>query len=623
MSNDTTPPIAPGRWALLAAGIALTVYLLCLPPTITGEDAGELVVAAQHLGVPHPPGYPTWTLYAHAFTWFPWGSVAWRVALSSAVAAAATVGLLCALLLRLTGSRTAALGASLALAFSLEFWEQAIIPEVYALNAFCFVALLAALRPRPPLPRFRPPRTYRRFGFGYGLALGVHNTIWLLGPLLALYVWCTERHRAGRWATYFVATLFALAGASVFLYLPWASARNPPVDWGNPETLSGFLRVLRRDQYAFMMTENPHSLMRFLRQCGIIAQSAVWQFTPWVGLLGLLGLPWMLRRHAAYTLLVTGSGLLISAAFILAQNFTYDAEWLWVMSVFQIPLYIAAAFGLAGALAFLAARLRKTAVLVALICVASPLLAHAPHNNRAGDTYVAAYAQALLDTLPQDAIFIPTADHETFPILYLQHCEGQRPDVTLGRKYGYLEMALWKDMPDAARFGDAPPRRHDPALITWLAQNSERPLYVSKPFALPEDAGLRFTRQGLLLRVEKNDAPSEPAPPPALHVLPPANTSDYTGKLILLDLELAWAAHQLEANDRDAALAHLRNAARLFPGDPRIGNNLAAWCARNGFPEEAAYLFRDALGTALAHLPDDPAVVLLHEHLQRIGDRPM
>jgi Flp pilus assembly protein TadD len=86
---------------------------------------------------------------------------------------------------------------------------------------------------------------------------------------------------------------------------------------------------------------------------------------------------------------------------------------------------------------------------------------------------------------------------------------------------------------------------------------------------------------------------------------------------------LAWAAHQLEANDRDAALAHLRNAARLFPGDPRIGNNLAAWCARNGFPEEAAYLFRDALDSAQAHLPDDPAAVLLQEHLQRIGDRPM
>ncbi|NJL73539.1 MAG: hypothetical protein HC888_19455 [Candidatus Competibacteraceae bacterium] len=186
-----------------------------------------------------------------------------------------------------------------------------------------------------------------------------------------------------------------------------------------------------------------------------------------------------------------------------------------------------------------------------------------------------------------------------------------------------MEMVLWKDMPDAALFGDAPPRRHDPELITWLAQHSERPLYVSKPFALPEGAGLRFTRQGLLLRVEKDDAPDEPAPPPDLRDLPPANTTDYTGKLILLDLEMAWAAHQLEAHDRDAALARLRNAALLFPGDPRIGNNLGIWCARNGFPEEAAYLFQEALHAGASHLPDDPAVALLRDHLQRISDRPM
>lgn len=41
---------------------ALVVYLLCLPPTVTGEDSGELITAAYTLGVPHPPGYPIWCL---------------------------------------------------------------------------------------------------------------------------------------------------------------------------------------------------------------------------------------------------------------------------------------------------------------------------------------------------------------------------------------------------------------------------------------------------------------------------------------------------------------------------------------------------------------------------------
>lgn len=618
MTDDTQPQIAIGRWSLLAAGIALAVYRGCLPPTVTGEDAGELIVAAQFLGVPHPPGYPTWTLYAHLFTWLPWGSVAWRVALSSAVAAAGAVGVLCALLLRLTGSRAAALGASLTLAFSLEFWEQAIIPEVYALNAFCFVALLAALRPQAPMPRFRPPRTYRRFGWAYGLALGVHNTLWLLGPVFALYAYATERQRTGRWSRYAVATLCAAAGACVFFYLPWASARNPPVDWGNPETLGNFLNVLRREQYAFMVSENPHSLMRFLRQTAILAPAAAAQFTPWIGAVSLLGFLWMFRRHAAYMALVLGSGLLVMAAFILVQNFTYDAEWLWVMSVFQIPLYIAAAFGLAGAIAFVAARAPKTAALFAVICIVSPLLAHGRHNYRAGDTYVASYAQALLDGLPQDAILIPAADHETFPILYLQHSEGQRPDVTLGRKYGYLEMSLWKDMPDVARLGDAPPRRHDPELITWLAQHGGRPVFVTKPFPLPETPGLRLAQHGLLWQVEQKEGPVTSTAPPVLADLPPADTTDYTGKLILHDLEMAWANHWIAIENRDAALEHVRRAGLLFPSDPRMGNNLGVWCARHGFPQDAAHFFRGALETALTHLPDDPTVSILRGHLERI-----
>ena len=59
--------------------LALFLYLVTLAPSVTGEDSGELIGAAYSLGVPHPPGYPVWTLLAHAFTWIPVGSIGWRV----------------------------------------------------------------------------------------------------------------------------------------------------------------------------------------------------------------------------------------------------------------------------------------------------------------------------------------------------------------------------------------------------------------------------------------------------------------------------------------------------------------------------------------------------------------
>src|SRR4051812_21606137 len=61
-------------------------YYLTLAPDLTLEDSGELAVGSFYAGVPHPPGYPVWTLFTWLFTViFPFYNVAWRVALASAV----------------------------------------------------------------------------------------------------------------------------------------------------------------------------------------------------------------------------------------------------------------------------------------------------------------------------------------------------------------------------------------------------------------------------------------------------------------------------------------------------------------------------------------------------------
>lgn len=70
-------------------------YYLTLAPDLTLEDSGELAVGSFYAGVPHPPGYPVWTIYTWLFTVLvPFSNIAWRVALSSAVAAALASGFL-------------------------------------------------------------------------------------------------------------------------------------------------------------------------------------------------------------------------------------------------------------------------------------------------------------------------------------------------------------------------------------------------------------------------------------------------------------------------------------------------------------------------------------------------
>ena len=89
-----------GSCFLICFTIAMGVYLYSLPQSITLEDAGELVVAADYLGVPHPPGYPLWTFLAWFFQWIfnavefrGYPNPAWPVALMSAFFGSLSCGL--------------------------------------------------------------------------------------------------------------------------------------------------------------------------------------------------------------------------------------------------------------------------------------------------------------------------------------------------------------------------------------------------------------------------------------------------------------------------------------------------------------------------------------------------
>ena len=93
--------------AAIAGGLAFIVYLATLAPTVTLEYSGALVVAADHLGVARPPGYPIWTLLAKGFICLcPFAEYhghpnpAWAVNLMSAVFAALACGLLAGLTCR-------------------------------------------------------------------------------------------------------------------------------------------------------------------------------------------------------------------------------------------------------------------------------------------------------------------------------------------------------------------------------------------------------------------------------------------------------------------------------------------------------------------------------------------
>jgi len=143
-------------------------YYLTLAPELTLEDSGELATGSFYAGIPHPPGYPVWTIYTWLWTVLvPFGNVAWRVALGEATGGALAAGLLAMLVSRggslliegieelkgLTGfwesaiCMVAGFVAGMLIGFNGFMWSQSVIVEVYSFSvASLMLVLLCLLR---------------------------------------------------------------------------------------------------------------------------------------------------------------------------------------------------------------------------------------------------------------------------------------------------------------------------------------------------------------------------------------------------------------------------------------------------------------------------------------------
>lgn len=204
-------------WAAfwIALIISLGVYVYTLAPTVTLEDSGELVVAADYLGVPHPPGYPVWTIVSWIFTaifsfvkFRGLPNPAWAVNLVSAVFSAFTCAFTALIVSRTSLDMVrkslkdeegdysilqiaGGVCAGLLLAFSPIMWSQSVIAEVYTLNTFLHIIMLvfAYIWMKDPTK----DKYFYLTAFMFGLALTNCQPIVLLIPALMTVIWFRNR----------------------------------------------------------------------------------------------------------------------------------------------------------------------------------------------------------------------------------------------------------------------------------------------------------------------------------------------------------------------------------------------------------------------------------------------
>jgi len=606
----------------LAFFISFIVYLLTVAPSLTGEDSGELITAAYGLGIAHPPGYPIWCILGKIFTFIPIGDIAYRVNLMSAFFSSVSVCLFCLMLIVLLDNRPIAVAASLMLAFSDTFWSQAVIAEVYALNSFFVISTLLLLL---YWSKTRNDKLLYLVAFLYGLSLTNHHTTAPFGAFYALYVFSVDKYILKRSRTFFICVGFFLLGLSVYLYLPIRSSSDPFMDWGNPETLQSVLDHIGRKQYSFAFAENPRSLELFGKQIKSYVNDSLLQFTPFLLIFAVLGLAVSFRRNLHAALLLAAVFGLTSLGFIVLVNFKVEREQIEVMKVFYIPSHIIAAAWIGYALVFLQEKLapkipsgRKALTTVALILPVIPLCANYFANNKHHYYYASDYVTNVLNTLDENAIILPTEDYTTFGLIYLQAVEGRRQDIFIGDRYGYVEKALYADMPEDVqrKFRTIPTANERRKIERWIIRNVKRPLYFTKKRGMDDLPEYEMRDAGLIYKVVKRSAPKDETDYETVYKWRNfGDTSiarDYTADLILTDYHLYRARKMLDNGEVEAALAEFDAMTAYSHDVKQCYNNIGSTLAEHR-------LIKRAEGYFLKVLEIDPTWLTTLRNLAKVN----
>ncbi len=399
-------------------------YYLTLAPELTLEDSGELATGSFYAGIPHPPGYPVWTIYTWLWTvLLPIKNIAWRVALAEATGGAMAAGLLGLLVSR--GSSmliegiedfrgivgrwesficlVAGFVAAMLIGFNGFMWSQSVIVEVYSFGvASLMVVLLCLLRwVHAPFQRrylylalffhgicftnhqtlivaaigievaiaaadFRMGR-YLFFGnsilffaglvlnsqgmlsaldqnpavylmfmvvgvcslIAYGwfmyltkqtfpemcldacltafvllacVAIGQHSFFLVLLALAALGAvikFAIDTWKIGyEWLVVILLGVCWILGASFYFYMPLAGMTDPPMQWGYPRTVEGFIHAFTRGQYEKMTPSDiAGDPFRFLNQIVMLGVGIKDEFNLLFAFLALVPFLFFFKMH--------------------------------------------------------------------------------------------------------------------------------------------------------------------------------------------------------------------------------------------------------------------------------------------------------------------------------------
>ncbi len=434
-----------GTLALGAFILSFVIYNATLAPSLSykSPDGNELATVAYTLGLAHSTGYPLYTWLGKLFTLLPIGDVAYRVNLMSATLGAGGVALTYLLLRHLNVRRLAAMFATLLFAFSLTFWSQTGIAEVYAPNLFMvalttLTLLLWATAEEASPSAQKSTLLLWAFALLLGLSLGTHMSNLGFIPAMVLFILLI------RWQLIYRRPLtiaggvaFFALGVAQFLWLPYKAATiNDPLMLRHvPSTLEGIyhytLGAFPQFKFAFPIQAIPDRIVLYL---WLLSR----QYTIVGVLIGVYGMVELAVHHPKRFLLLIGMYLVHVWFFV--QYRAFDLDVFFIPAHWIYALFIGFALHrLLGYISSQASRLTRpvrataragVAILLAVL-VAVEADVNWQENDYSRDTAIPDFYMNAFDLLPQGSVLLGKRGVFGFDLFHWRLVYGLRPDVTI------------------------------------------------------------------------------------------------------------------------------------------------------------------------------------------------
>ncbi|HLE48571.1 MAG TPA: DUF2723 domain-containing protein [Patescibacteria group bacterium] len=248
--------------SLLIFGVTLVIYIKNLSPSVYAGDSGDLISAIITRGVPHPSGYPLYTILGIIFSNIPFDiPIAWKIGLLSSILSSLSAVIAFLIIKLLCKNSFLSFLSTLILATSYPVWLFAEVAEVFALHIF--LLLLVILSEIKFLETKKKKYIYL-IALLFGLALSNNLTSILLAPSILLTIFMGDKSLFLNFKTILKSIFLFIAGLLPYLYIPLSVSKNLFYSWGYGVNLNNIISIIFRKEYGWGLTSYEYFNKDFL-----------------------------------------------------------------------------------------------------------------------------------------------------------------------------------------------------------------------------------------------------------------------------------------------------------------------------------------------------------------------